>query len=104
MANADLIFQVSRRLKTPEGTPKLISLEFIDKGISLLTEPGDYLAYALLQTDRDPAGIKAALSSPILKNTKPAWCVRHHNQPEQLRELVIALGAKHPALMEKQDG
>jgi hypothetical protein len=101
MANANGLFQMTRGLKTPDGRPKLVSLEFVDKGVTLLTEPGDYLAYALLQTDRDPTGIRAALSSPILKHAKPAWGVKHHHQPELLRQLVTALIEKHPALMEK---
>lgn len=54
--------------KTSSGLPRLAGVEFIPKASSLLTQPADYLAFALLQYCRDPRSQKARWSAPIFGN------------------------------------
>jgi hypothetical protein len=50
--NVQSLFKAARKLKTSDGRQKLTSIEFVNKGITSLTEPADYLAYALIQQYR----------------------------------------------------
>ena len=56
----------NRIFRTPSGLPRLSGVEFIPKSSSLLTEPADYLAFAILQMCRDPKSQKARWCLPIL--------------------------------------
>ena len=49
--------------RTPSGLSRLAGVEFIPKSSSVLTQPADYLAFALLQVCRDA------------KSQKPRWCL-----------------------------
>lgn len=53
---------------TPDGkTPKLAAWKVVPKGSTVLTEPSDYFAYALLQNWRDKTSLKAEWCRPILE-------------------------------------
>lgn len=85
--------------RTPDGRRKLVSLEFVPKDECSLTQPADYLAYALHQEYRDPKSLKSGLCAPILKNRQPALVRDHLQQKDLLRDFVKwSLGA-HPDLM-----
>jgi hypothetical protein len=87
--------------KTPDGRKRWVSVEFLDKEDTVLTEPGDFLAYALLQKSRDPLSARARLCAPILENSRPAWGRDHHlpQNRESLRTFVRQMTVKHPNLM-----
>jgi hypothetical protein len=87
------------KARTPDGRRKLISLEFIEKDQSSLAEPGDYLAYALLQKYRDSKSLRCERCAPILENTRPALARNHLNERETLRKFVRGLIVKYPDLM-----
>jgi hypothetical protein len=87
-----------RGSKKSNGGGKLISIEFVDKGVTALTEPGDYLAYAMLERHRNAGSVRDKLCSPIFNNTRPALARFHHLQPELVRDLVNNTIAKFPHL------
>jgi hypothetical protein len=84
---------------TPDGRKKWASVEFLEKDDTVLTEPGDFLAYALLQLARDPQSVRTRLCSPILQNTKPALARDHRQSKEVLRSFIKGMTDKHPNLM-----
>jgi len=96
-------FLGTRDMLTPSGARKLISVEFVDKDQSCLTEPSDFLAYAILQQHRDPGSEKARLCAPILKNLQPALVRHHSEQKEVLRDYVRGMIERHPNLMRSRD-
>ena len=59
------------RLK--DGRSKLAKWGWVAKGYTLLTEPADYFAYALLQIFRDSSSTKAKWCSPILPKDGNAY-------------------------------
>jgi hypothetical protein len=70
MSFVHLMFHTLKKYKTPAGKPRLAGVEFVSK--SMLTEPGDYLAYAITQTFRDKHSKKADWCAPvILQMVKP---------------------------------
>jgi hypothetical protein len=71
--NARMVFAAHKKELTATGEPKLSGIEFIPKDSSVLTEPADYLAFAMLQKYRNESSIKARWSRPILNNTLPAF-------------------------------
>jgi hypothetical protein len=89
--------------KTLDGHKRWASVEFIEKDDSVLTEPGDYLGYALLQQFRDPQSNRTRLCSPILQNTRPAWGRDHRQDKELLRSFVKKMIVKHPTIMRSVD-
>ena len=96
-------FLGTRDMLTPSGQRKLVSVEFVDKDQTCLTEPSDFLAYALLQQHRDPQSKRTALCAPILKNTQPALGRHHSEQKEVLRDYVRGMIERHPNLMRSRD-
>lgn len=93
--NVESLFRGS---KNSNGGGKLISIEFVDKGVTSLTEPADYLAYALLERHRNAGSAKDKLCSPIFNNIRPALARFHHLQPELVRDLVNNTIVKFPHL------
>jgi len=87
--------------QTPDGRKRWASVEFIEKNNTVLTEPGDFLAYALLQQTRDPQSTRTQLCSPILQNPRPAWGRDHREarHREILRTFVKQMTEKHSNLM-----
>lgn len=57
------IFRNFTHLKCKE---RLAGVEFVPKGSTMLTQPADFLAYAVLQKLRDPNSDRAKMCSPIL--------------------------------------
>ena len=85
--------------QTPDGRRKLVSVEYIEKGQSLLTEPADYLAFAQLQQYRDAKSKKSELCAPILALTRPGLARNHLAEKETLRQFVKGIAVKYPKLM-----
>jgi hypothetical protein len=63
-----MVFRAFDQFQTPDGLPRLSGIEFIPKKSSCLTQPADYLAYAILQQHRDATSVKARWTLPILKD------------------------------------
>jgi hypothetical protein len=97
--NVQSLFRATRELKTPDERRKVVSIEFVDKGTTVLTEPADFLAYALIQRYRNPGSMKDTFCAPILENTRPALGRQHQQQPELLRNLVNKTIVKFPNLI-----
>ncbi|MGO9210140.1 MAG: DUF3800 domain-containing protein [Terriglobales bacterium] len=70
---AGLIFNSYKHARTTSDQSKLAEIAFVPKDACALTQPADYLAYALLQLYRDPKSKKSQLCEPILRNTRPAF-------------------------------
>jgi hypothetical protein len=51
----------------PDGKPRLAKWSFVPKGTTMLTEPADYLAFALREVWTDKTSKKAQWCSPILR-------------------------------------
>lgn len=96
-------FLGTKDMLTPSGKRKLVSVQFIDKDQTCLTEPADFLAYAILQQSRDPHSERTRLCAPILKNTQPALVRHHSEQKEVLRKYVKDMIERHPTLMRSRD-
>ena len=73
----------NRIFRTPSGLPRLASTEFIAKDSSLLTQPADYLAFALLQLCRDPRSQKTRWCAPIIGD---GWGIGKFASREELRK------------------
>jgi hypothetical protein len=97
--NVQSLFRASKGMLTPDGKRKLVSIEYVDKGTTCLTEPADYLAYAMLQRHRSPGSLRDTLCAPILKNTRPGLGRDHQQQPELIRQWVTQTINAHPNLM-----
>ncbi len=91
-----IIFNSSNH-KTPSGEPKLAGIEYIPKDSSVLTQPADYLSFALLQGFRDQTSKKYRWSEPILQNKQPAFGLVPER--ETLRKVIKRTIAQHPELM-----
>lgn len=63
--NARIIFNTFSTFQTVGGAPKIAEVEFVQKQTTTRTQPGDYLAYALLQNYRDRNSVKAKMCLPI---------------------------------------
>jgi hypothetical protein len=104
-ANAVVEIHKGATDQTPDGRKKWASVEFVEKDDTVLAEPADYLAFALLQQARDRESKRALLCSPILQNTKPAWG-RDHREPQHkeiIRRFIRQMAEKHPNLMRSKD-
>ena len=66
--NAQMIFAASQH-KTSIGESQISGVEYIPKDSSLLTQPADYLAFALLQGFRDRSSKKYKWCEPIQKHS-----------------------------------
>ena len=83
-----VIFRVLKKYRTPNGKPRLAGVEFVSK--SLLTQPGDYLAYAITQVNRDKHSLKASWCAPIiLEMVKPGVApISAEPDSEFLRDVI----------------
>jgi hypothetical protein len=97
--NVQSLFKGTGNIVNSDGSRKLISIEQVPKGITLLTQPADYLAYALLQQERNPGSEKHILCAPILQNVKPALGRRHEQQPDLVRDMLNRAAERFPNLM-----
>lgn len=94
-----IIFDNLANRKTPSGKPKLVSMAYIPKGTSVLTEPADYLSYALLNLYRDPDSLRSELCAPILQNQKNAYGMKFDDRAK-IRAWIESTLAKFPTLMD----
>lgn len=93
----------TRDMLTPSGARKLVSVEFVDRDQTCLTEPSDFLAYAILQQHRDPRSERTQLCSPILNTVRSALVRNHSEQKDVLRQYVRGMIERHPNLMRSRD-
>jgi len=76
-----------------DGKPKVANWRFIRKGTSSLTEPGDYLAYAISHYRKDPHSVESQWCLPILKSVdsvRAIGAVLERNHARQWMSLVVA--------------
>jgi hypothetical protein len=52
---------------TPTGRTKIAKCEFVPKGSTLMTDPADYLAFALRELHANPNSMKSKWCAPILE-------------------------------------
>ncbi|MGA7907837.1 MAG: DUF3800 domain-containing protein [Candidatus Sulfotelmatobacter sp.] len=95
-ASTRIICSASQEL-TPSRERRLSGIEFIPKDSSVLTQPADYLAFALLQGFRDQKSKKYKWCEPILRNTKSAFGMVPER--DNLRKVIKSTIKKHPELM-----
>ncbi|HKD62298.1 MAG TPA: DUF3800 domain-containing protein [Terracidiphilus sp.] len=104
-ANSVVQMHKGSRECAPDGRKRWASVEFVEKDDTVLTEPADYLAYALLQQARDPQSTRTRLCFPILQNPRYALA-RDHRLPEHreiLRKFIWQMTEQHPNLMRSKD-
>jgi hypothetical protein len=102
-ANAVIQMHHGSQDVTADGRKRWASVEFVEKNDTVLTEPADYLAYALLQHARDSQSRRTQLCSPILQNPRPAWGRDHRQSKEVLRTFIRQMTEKHPNLMRSKN-
>jgi hypothetical protein len=102
-ANAVIQIHKGSQEQTPDGRKKWASVEFVQKNDTVLTEPADFLAYALLQQARDHESKRTQLCSSILQNPRPAWGRDHRQSKEVLRNFIKQTMEKHPNLLRSRD-
>lgn len=95
------LFDANQNVRTTDGGAKFSSIEFMAKQESFLTEPGDYLAFAMLQKYRDPTSVKTKWCEPIMNNTRDAFGVVHDGIG--LREVIKKSLQKMPEFMKKAE-
>ncbi len=102
---ANAVIQIHRGSTetTSDGRKRWASVEFVEKDDTVLTEPADFLAYALLQQARDPHSKRTQLCSSILQNPRPAWGRDHRQSREVLRNFIRQMTEKHPNLMRSKN-
>jgi len=93
---AKFILKSTEGWKTSSGEKKIISIEYVARGVTHLTEPADYLCYALHQKFQYPGTLKARLTSPILENHEVA--VGHVIARSSVRQIVRRAAKNHPEL------
>jgi hypothetical protein len=74
---------------TADGQPKLANWKFIPKYSTSLTEPGDYLAYALFQLWKDQTSRRSIWCKPIVDAHK-AYAIGHIWKRSETREIALA--------------
>jgi hypothetical protein len=99
--NVRSLFRATGKIVTPDGRKKLSSIESVDKGTTHLTEPADYLAFALLEQSRHPGSEKHLLCRPILENKKTALVRQREQSPDSVRNMLIKARGKFPNLFKK---
>ncbi len=87
----------ARNDMTSTGARRVSGVEYIPKDDSILTQPADYLAFALLQGFRDQTSKKYKWCEPILKNKQKAFGIVQDR--ERLRKTIKATIDQHPELM-----
>jgi hypothetical protein len=95
------IFENNKHHVTTFGEAKFSSIDFIPKDSTSLTQPADYLAFAILQDYRDPKSTRARWCAPIRQITQPAWGM----VPDQegLRAVIKTSLDKHPLFAEPKN-
>lgn len=96
---ARLFFESNKHHLTTSGKPKFNSIEFLPKDSSILTQPADLLAYAILQGFRDPESRRSKWCEPIKRNTLPAFGIVHDG--EGLRKVIKGTLTKLPEFKKK---
>jgi hypothetical protein len=79
------------RFKTNAGLPKLARWGFVPKESTILTQPADYLAFALAHFYKDPASLKSKLTRPILDSVADLKEVGHLMTREQARKILTKI-------------
>jgi hypothetical protein len=106
------VYEIGGLYLTKSGKPRLAGagIDFLSKGATSLTQPGDYLAFALRNRALNPSSRKAKWSQPILAQGEPigkhidretirARMANYHTQ--QLQQLAKQLEAPLREHMER---
>ena len=91
------ILKATENWRTSAGERKILSVEYVARGVTHLTEPADYLCYALHQKFQYPGSLKARLTSPILENHTVA--VGNVLTRRAARHTVQLAAKSHPELL-----
>lgn len=70
-------------LQFADGTSRLANWRFVPKGETILTQPADYLAFALFQMFRDETHVKSLMTRPIIPS-RSAGAMLHRTQVRKL--------------------
>jgi hypothetical protein len=98
---ARMLFDANKKAVTSSGVQKLSGIEFIPKDSSVLTQPADFLAFAMLQGYRDQGSKKFQWCKPILNNSRPAFGMLPDAQSRaKWRTVIQATLSQHPGFME----
>lgn len=97
---AMLVFDSFKDHHTPSGRSQLASIETVRKDESLLTQPADYLAFALAHLHRDRNSRKSEWCTPILQNLKPAFGNLFEDK-KKLRAWIQGTIDRFPTLMKR---
>jgi hypothetical protein len=73
-SNADAVFKVFKIASRDGLYPKLVSIDFVPKGSTSLTEPADYLAFSLSKTLSEPGSQKDLWARPIQGEGRQLQC------------------------------
>lgn len=71
--DAGRMFKAFRMMASHPLKPYFDGIEFIPKDSSILTQPGDFLAYAITHYYQDPGSLKSQLCLPIFGPTDRVW-------------------------------
>lgn len=97
--SAKIVFSAEDSV-TPEGERRMAGIEYVRKDSTILTQPADYVAFAVLQGLRDRTSKKYRWCLPILKNTQTAFGL--YPDRERLRKVLKDTLEKFPALMQEE--
>lgn len=97
---AQAIFENNKDRVTSDGYPIISGIEYIPKESSSLTQPADYLAYAILQDRRDPSSTRAQICRPITQLKQPAFGMIHETEDSRakIRNVIKNTLQAHPEL------
>lgn len=87
--DAERMFRAVRIAAPSPLKPYFSGIEFIPKDSSILTQPGDFLAYAITHRHRDPQSLKSQLCLPIFGPTDrvEGWTLPR----ETVREILMRI-------------
>jgi hypothetical protein len=100
-SRSDYYFEANKHHRTSTGEQKFSSIEHIAKDSSALTQPSDFLAFAILHHYRDPQSQKAKWCAPIMRNTRPAFGMVHDGVG--LRDVIKSTLRKMPEFAERTE-
>jgi hypothetical protein len=100
----EAMFRMASRFpewQTPEGNSRLAKWSSIPK--SMILEPSDYAAYAILQMLRNPTSLRSKACSPILRNPRRiGWNVPGEHMRSGMGKLMETISRGDYATMTKK--
>lgn len=103
---AEKIFEAATKFPEfigSDGLPKLAKWSYVPSGSTMLTQLGDYYAYALAHNQKDPKSKKSKWCSPLLcENTEPVGAIFSRKQVRNIitrvHESMNADWPNHPTI------